>query len=72
MKDLTVVSLTDSNVTPRSAIVGFVFFPLKQSDTSLKGTKLQLILQHPSNLAESISEIALEGELPKPAYLLGR
>jgi hypothetical protein len=65
MKDLMAVSLKDTNLSPRSALTGFLFFPLQKSDASLKGTRLQLILQNPTSLTETTCEIGLGGDLPK-------
>lgn len=65
MKDLTTVTLKDTNISPRASATGFAFFKLSKGDTSLTRTKLRVILQNPTGLTETILEIALGGDLPK-------
>jgi hypothetical protein len=65
MKDLATVSLKDANISPQATLVGFAFFPIQSNDTSLKDTKVRVLLQNPTSLIETTFEIALAGDLPK-------
>lgn len=65
MKDVMEASLKDTIISPRSAMTGFAFFPLQDSDTSLQGTKLRVVLQNPTALTETTFEIAMVGDFPK-------
>jgi hypothetical protein len=66
MRDITSVALQDASIAPGASLTGFAFFPLKKTDASLKGSTLRVVLRTPGNPTDTVVELALEGDLPKP------
>ena len=66
MRDITSVALQDTSLAPGASLTGFAFFPLKKTDASLQGSTLRVVLRTPGNPTDTVVELALEGDLPKP------
>lgn len=65
MKEVMDASAKDGVIGRQKAVTGVLFYPLLDSDNSLRGTKLRIVVQNPAALTETTFELPLNGDLQK-------